>query len=141
MPTDQGTVLIIKLPSPDLTTISGTMPVELRAELYQHPLAPVIRLVTRIHDRLANPLALETFINVEDPQQRADFAGLSRQDLLHLLFYDEMLRHHLTKSITGLDHSKLTWVLYQAVALEALIPKDKFDFDRAKAAVMASTTL
>src|SRR5437867_3125782 len=141
MPTDQGTVLVMKLPSRDLTTIAGVMPIHFRAELYEHPAAPVIRLLTTIYDRPANPLALETFINVAEDDQRQDFEALSRQSMLYLLFYDETLAHRLTKAVHGLDHDQLQLVLRKAEALRAAVPGSQFDFDRAKEDVMKRTHL
>lgn len=71
----------------------GTVQIELRHELYQHPAAPVIRVVTVIHDRPDSVLGLESFINVQDQQQRSDYEALAHQDRVHLLFYDEQLQH------------------------------------------------
>jgi hypothetical protein len=65
--------------------------------LYDHPLAPVIRIVVTIYDQPGAPLALETFINVADEQQRTDFEALAAQEQLVMLFYDETLSHTLTK--------------------------------------------
>jgi len=42
--------------------------------------------MTRIYDQPQRPLALETFVNVDDPQQRADYAALAAQDNVYLLF-------------------------------------------------------
>ncbi len=141
MPTDKGTVLVMKLPSRDLTTIGGVMPIHFRAELYEHPAAPVIRLLTTIYDRPANPLALETFINVAEEDQRQDFEALSRQDQLYLLFYDETLAHRITKAVRGLDHHQLQLVLRKAEDLRAAISVSQFDFDQAKGDVMKRTNL
>src|SRR6185436_14942266 len=71
---DGRTVLIAKAPGADLTSLRGPIPVELHHELYHHPAAPVIRTLLVCHDRPDRPLSLETFTNVADPQQRADFA-------------------------------------------------------------------
>src|SRR5215216_3259343 len=75
--TDQGTVLVVKAPRRDIRSVQGPVPIELRHELYQHPAAPVVRMVTRIYDQPDSSLALETFVNVEDPDQRADYAALA----------------------------------------------------------------
>src|SRR5215216_6895249 len=100
---NQGTVLIVKAPRPEIRSVQGRVPIELRHELYQHPAAPVVRLVTRIYDRPDSSLGLETFINVEDPDQRADYAALAEQDHLLMLFYDDRLAHQLTKRVGGVD--------------------------------------
>src|SRR4051795_12385528 len=71
-PTDQGTVLVMKAPRQEIESIRGPILMEVRHELYQHPSAPVIRMVVVMYDQPARPLAFESFINVEDPQQRSD---------------------------------------------------------------------
>src|SRR5450830_1372159 len=97
--TDQGTALVVKTPAHEIRSLGGRVPIHLRYELYDDPAAPVIRMVVRIHDQPDRPLALETFINVEDPQQRDDLAALANQDRLLMLFYDEGLAHRLTKTV------------------------------------------
>ncbi len=139
--TDRGTMLVIKAPQHEIRSVQGRVPIELRHELYQHPAAPVIRLVTRIYDQPDAPLALETFINVDDEQQRADYGELARQDELDLLFYDEQLRHSLTKRVRNAARPDLVEVLITALQLRARIPSDRFDFDLAKAEVMEATSL
>ena len=139
--TDRGTVLVVKAPRRDIRSVRGQAPIELRHELYSHPAAPVVRLLTRLYDQPYSSLALETFINVEDPDQRADYAALARQDRLLMLFYDEQLRHSLTKRVGGLNAQAITEVLSTADRLLAAIPPAKRDFDRAKADVMARTEL
>src|SRR3712207_5429190 len=62
-PTDRGTVLLVKAPGREIESVRGRVPIEVRHELYQHPAAPVVRVVTRIYDQPDRPLALETFVN------------------------------------------------------------------------------
>src|SRR6266536_3830564 len=71
--TDHGTVLLIKAPGPEIESVRGRVPIEIRHELYRHPAAPVIRMLTRLYDQPERPLALETFVNIDDEQQRADY--------------------------------------------------------------------
>ena len=78
---NEGTVLVVKVPRQEIRSVQGRVPIELRHELYQHPAAPVVRVVTRIYDRPDSSLGLETFINVEDPDQRADYAALAIQEI------------------------------------------------------------
>jgi hypothetical protein len=140
-PTDQGTVFVVKAPRRDIESARGTVPIHLRHELYEHPSAPVVRMVTTIYDQPTNPLKLETFFNVGDPEQRSDYAALSGQEHVHFLFYDEALTHRLTKAVGNLDHQALADVLSRADALAAAIPTDRFDFDHAKAEVLGATSL
>ncbi len=139
--TDHGTALIVKAPRAEIRSVQGRVPIELRHELYQHPAAPVVRMVTRIYDRPDSSLALETFVNVEDLDQRADYTALAGQDELLLLFYDEGLSHELTKRVGTPNPEAITEVLTNADRLLAAIPADRRDFDRAKADVMARTAL
>src|SRR5438045_307567 len=83
--TDRGTVLLIKAPANEIESLRGRLPIEVRHELFEHQTAPVIRLVITFYDQPARPLAVESFINVEDPQQRADFAALVDQQELDML--------------------------------------------------------
>src|SRR5947209_7496598 len=94
-PTDRGVVLVVKIPGEDIESARGTVPISLQHELYEHPLAPVIRMLTSIYDQPTRPLRMETFINVADPAQRADYEALGRQEQLHLLFFGEGLAHRL----------------------------------------------
>jgi hypothetical protein len=138
---DRGTILILKAPSADILSARGHVPIELRHELYDSPTAPVIRMVSTIYDQPERPLRFESFVNVEDTQQRAEYAALSRQDHLLMLFYDEHLDHRLTKQVGQLDRERIADVLGHAVALLQAIPDEKFDFEAAKAGVMARTDL
>jgi hypothetical protein len=139
--TSEGTAYVIKTPSAELATLRGTLPIGLRHELYEHPLAPVIRTVVTIVDQPRAPLHLETFINVAEADQRADFAALANQERLVLLLYDEQLRHRLTKLVPYPDREDIPLLLARAAELRAAIPSWRFNFERAKAAVMKNTTL
>ncbi len=139
--TNKGTVLVIKAPGREIESVRGRVPVHLRYYLYQHPAAPVIRMILTIYDQPKTPLAFETFINVEDTAQRSDFEALANQRELDLLFYDEELAHRLGKRVhIGLP-KVVRQILSAADRLLAAIPKERFDFDRAKAEVMGATTL
>lgn len=139
--TNIGTILVVKAPRHEISSVTGRVPISFNHELYQHPASPVIRLLTRIYDQPSRPLALETFINVGDPDQRADYAALNRQDELHLLFYDEQLHHRLTKTSRGTDRAAVGRLLKAADQLLAAIPHDRRDFDTAKARVMEQTDI
>src|SRR5947207_7437498 len=78
--TDQGTAFVIKLPSQDIESARGTVPIHMRHELYAHAAAPVIRTILVIYDQPGTPLALETYTNIQDEDQRSNFATLSQQE-------------------------------------------------------------
>ena len=139
--TDQGTVFVIKLPTPDIESARGRVPIHLRHELYAHPNAPVIRTTLRIYDQPEAHLALETFTNIEDEDQRNDFAALAQQEAFLLLFYDEKLTHTLTKVVPQSNPEQAAEVLVYADRLLAIIPKEDFDFEQAKQAVIEATDL
>jgi hypothetical protein len=138
---DRGTVMVVKAPRRDIRSLRAPVPIELRHELYRHPTLPVVRLVTRIYDQPDHPLALETFVNVDDESQRQDYGELARQNELDMLFYDERLEHLLTKRVDNGGRRDVLEVLITALRLRARVPDDRFDFDRAKADVMARTEL
>ncbi len=139
--TDRGVVLVVKIPGIDIESARGTVPIHFQHELYEHPAAPVIRIVTTIYDQPRSPLRLETFANVEDPQQRSDYAALAEQQELFMLFFDEALQHRLTKAVGGLDNPVMLDVLQRADQFLAGIPPGQVNFDLAKAAVMETTQL
>lgn len=139
--TTDGTAFVITTPSADLATLRGTLPIGLRHELYEHPAAPVVRTVLTIIDQPRRPLRIETFINVAEEDQRADFAALAEQERLLLLFYDEQLRHRLSKRVPYPEREDVPQLLARAEELRRAIPSWRYDFDRAKAAVMKTTTL
>ena len=139
--TNHGTVFVVKLPGSDIKSLEGRVPMRIRHELYEHPAAPVIRTVFRIYDRVENPLGLETFTNVEQEDQRADFARLAGQRQVYLLFYDEGLNHRLTKGMDNVEPEVINTIVETADEVRSAIPVDSYDFDRAKADVLARTSL
>lgn len=143
--TERGSGFVIKAPGEEIESLRGPLPVLFRHELYRHPSAPVIRLLLRLYDRPddrpPSSLAFESFVNVDDDGQRNDYGDLARQDLVGLHFYDGALRHRLTKQIRNTLRADIPTVLITALRLRARIPNDRFDFDRAKADVIARTGL
>jgi hypothetical protein len=139
--TDRGTTLVIKMPSADIQSVRGPVPILLRQELYDHPAAPVIRLVFTFYDQPESPLALETFINVGDEQQRANAAALTTQEELPMLFYNEALQPRLSKVMAYGTQEEMAEILRSADHLLGSIPPEYYDFDMAKAAVIKATGL
>jgi hypothetical protein len=139
--TNQGTAFVIKLARREIASVAGRVPIHLRHELYSHPAAPVIRTVLTVYDQPQRPLALETFTNAEQPDQREDFARLASQDQLLLLFYDEQVAHRLSKVVPYQDEGRVGEILKEADGLLAAIPPERFSFERAKLAVMRETSL
>ena len=139
--TDQGTVVVIKAPAAEIQRVRGPIPVELRHQLFEHPAAPVIRITLRLFDDPDAPLAMETFINVRDPAQRADYAALAQQDHIDLLFYDEVLQIRLRKQIIHSSAAVVPGVLAAAEERARSIPEATYNFNQAKGAVQEVTTL
>ena len=143
--TERGSGFVIKAPGNEIEGLRGPMPVLFRHELYRHPASPVIRLLLRLYDRPddrpSSSLAFESFVNVDDEGQRSDYGELARQDLVDLRFYDEALRHRLTKQIPNNLRADIPLVLVTALRLRARIPNELFDFDLAKADVLDRTSL
>lgn len=139
--TTAGTALLLKAPRHEIESARGAVPIRLGHEFYAHPAAPVIRMALHIFDQPEAPLALETFINVADPDQRADYAALADQDEILLLFLDENLAERLTKRISHPGRDVVPQIVTAADQLLGQIPPDQFDFERAKQAVMEATKL
>jgi hypothetical protein len=139
--TDQGTILVLKAPADEIERLRGPVRIQHQHELYRCVAAPVIRLVTRLYDQPEAPLSFESFLNVQDPDQRTEYELLTRQEVLPLHFYDERLQHRLTKAFRGLQPASMARVLQEADRLLAAIPSEEFDFDYAKMIVMGATRL
>jgi hypothetical protein len=143
--TDRGSSFVLKTNAPEIDGLRGPIPILLRHELYRHRSSPVIRLLLRFYDApQAQPpssLAFECFVNVDDEEQRSDYGELARQDLIPLHFYDDGLRHRLTKAVSNSLRPDIPQFLLTALRLRARIPRDQLDFDRAKAEVIARTSL
>lgn len=137
----EGTLYVVKIPEHELAGMTGTIPMAVSHELYQHPRAPVIRSVVHLYDQPDQPLALETFTNVRDAQQRADFAGVADQDEQLFLFYDETLSHRLTKRLPNRSQEQMSRILTYADRVATSIPPSQFDFDATKADVLERTEL
>jgi hypothetical protein len=140
-PTDIGTVFVLKAPRLDIDSARGRVPLAVHHALYSHPRAPVIRTLLRLYDHPAQPLAFESFVNVRDPDQLADYRDLAGRDLLRLLFYDEQLEHRLSKSVHNRAGGEMGRLLAVAVRLSLGIPADWYDFDLAKAEVQRRAPL
>ncbi len=139
--TTDGTAHVIKLPEEEIESVRGRVPIQVRHELYAHPAAPVIRSVITIYDQPDRPLALETMTNIAEADQRADFARLATQKELLLLFYDEQLRHRLSKRVGNVAPETIEEILEHADTLRRRIPEARYDFMAAKDAVMRHTKL
>jgi hypothetical protein len=139
--TGAGTALLVKAPLHEIESARGPVPILLVHELYACPSAPVIRIALRIYDQPGSPLGLETFINVADPSQRADYAALAGQDELPLIFVDETLQQRLAKRVSHGGRDLAPQVLAAAEVLLDQIPPASFDFEQAKRAVMETTHL
>lgn len=143
--TDRGSGFVLKTQAEEINGLRGPIPILLRHELYRHPTSPVIRLLLRFYDQPhAQPpssLAFESFVNVDDEEQRQDYGELARQDVIPLHFYDDGLQHRLAKAVRNSIRSSIPQLLLTALSLRARIPTQQVDFDRAKADVIARTSL
>jgi len=139
--TDQGTVFVVKAPGREIRSIAGRVPFRITHELHQHELAPVIRTVVRIYDQPDRPLALESFINVDEPEQWADYANLTEQEDFLFLFYDETLSHRLSKRVPNTAGDQMRNILNWADRTRASILDERYDFNAAKADVMRRVRL
>jgi hypothetical protein len=138
---DIGSLYVIKTPAAQIESLLGTFPIGLVHQIFAHPAAPVIRTLLTFHDQPTTSLRLETFTNIEDPDQHATFAALAEQEEIPLLFYDERLAHRLSKRLRNAAATQIPTILAEAARLLAAIPPEQRDFDRAKADVWEVTSL
>lgn len=140
---DQGTVYVVKAPAGDIVgmRMQGNIPMQVTHELYQEPEAPVIRSLVKVYDDPKRPLALETFTNVRDKEQRRDFATLSDQPRYIFTFYDEHLQHQLTRFVDNTHGAETAALFRLALLASSRISDQQYDFDRAKAAVIRGTSM
>ncbi|MFN8531922.1 MAG: hypothetical protein U0556_00020 [Dehalococcoidia bacterium] len=118
-----GTIVLAKLPAREIASVAGPVPMHLSYQLFDQPAAPVIRMVTRIYDQPRTPLALESFINIAEEDQRSDFAQLATQDELYFLFFDEAITHRLSKHVQNAQQPEVTRILEAAEMLRRRIPQ------------------
>jgi hypothetical protein len=136
--TDRGTALIAKMPASEIDSLRGTYPIQLRHELFEHPAAPVIRITATLYDDPDRPFLLETFINVAEADQRTDYAAFAHQEELPILFYDGQHQFRLAKTLGNGPRQTVPLMLEIAGQILDRIPSERFDFERAKADVMAA---
>ncbi|HEY7037086.1 MAG TPA: hypothetical protein VH482_37545 [Thermomicrobiales bacterium] len=139
--TTLGTVLVVKAPAAAIAGLAGEVPVGIHHELYNRPTAPVVRMVTAFYDVPDDPLVFETFFNVGDLQQRREYALLSRQGALPIVFYDEGLSPRLGKRVRIGNGEEIAGILSTADGLYAAARPELFDFDEAKQEVIERTDL
>ncbi|CAN5720445.1 hypothetical protein BH23CHL2_BH23CHL2_19580 [soil metagenome] len=139
--TNRGTAIVAKLPGAEIEGLRGTFPIQVRHELFGHPASPVIRLTATLYDNPRSPFLLETFINIGELDQRADYAAFADQEKIPLLFFDEHHQHRLGKTVSNGSQAQIPLILQHADELLAGIPVEQRDFDRAKIDVMATIRL
>ncbi len=136
-PTSRGTVLVLKAPATDLAPLHGPVPIRLTHELYSKPTAPVIRTAVSWYDRLGSPRLVAAFTNVADPQQAEAYLKLGKQKDILVLAYDESLLAPIQKRVTNYQQRVMREILILAEKLRANISETEYDFEAAKAKVLA----
>lgn len=138
---DQGTLFVVKAPELDIAGMRGNIPMRVTHELYREPEAPVIRTMVKIYDDPAQPLALETFTNIRDEEQRRNFDTFSDQPRYIFTFYNQHLQYRLTKLMENTHREHTASLFRQALLVSSHIPDQRFNFDLAKAAVIRRTSM
>lgn len=139
--TNDGAVLVLKAPASDIESCRGAAPVRTRYELHATDHGPVVRLVLVVHDRPDAHLTFESFCNVLDARQLAEWEDLLSRPYLRVLFFDQDLTHRLSKRISQPVDLASRELLPRARRLLALIDPAALDFDQAKASVMADNPI
>jgi hypothetical protein len=139
--TSDGTVLVVKIPSQDIESCRGRQQILVRYELYTTAHGPALRLLLAIHDVPGAPLKMETFCNVGDPVQLAEYRDLLSRAALRVLFYDEALEHRLSKVIPQPSDPATEALIPEALTLLKRTDPSLLDFDKAKAIIVDEVPL
>lgn len=132
MSSNLGTVLVAKAPLLEIDSVRGRVSINVRYEVHNSVYGPVVRMVFVIYDRPHTPLILETFFNPSDTEQMADLVDLLGKDRVHVVFFDEMLTHRLTKTVRQPKVEELRALAPQVRKLLARADPTEIDFDMAK---------
>ena len=114
------------------------IPISVRHRLFLHPLAPVIR--SRIKVFKHEPVVLDVYTNIADPNERKRVKHLAAQSTLSFDMYARELRHGLRLHRRNLNVDGLITIVKNAESWGKDIPPIRYDFDRAKADVERWTT-
>ena len=136
-----GPVLIAKAPWEDIDACRGPRKIILTNELHEYPGGPVLRLVLTIEDPASGPLVLETFCNIAELDQLADWRSLLAADELRLVFFDEQHRCRLGKLIPQAPDADRAAIIPRALEILARTDPRELDFTAAKAACMAANPI
>lgn len=139
--TEVGTIVLAKAPAADIESCRGSVPIVARYELHVNEYGPVLRLLLVIRDRAEHSLLLETFGNVSDPVQLAEWRDLLSRPELRLLFVDEQHRRRLGKGVRQPNDDAARSLIPEALRLLKAHDPSMLDFDRAKAIVVAANPL
>lgn len=134
---DNLTSLVVKTNTNTIQTLRGEVPIHYQWALWDTPWARVLRMEMRIYDRPQAPYALETFMNVEDPEQLADLRRLTVQTHLQIHFFDRRCRYKFSKRLA--QDAETRWSLVQAMDMALVTLKGLnggWDFNRAKTEVV-----
>jgi hypothetical protein len=134
---DIGIVHVCHASDQDIDGFSDN-PIHYQWQLIKMPTAPLIRLDVVVLDNPTSPFKLESFLNIDAPDQAAVLSSLANQDRLYLAFYGTDLSYRYTKVIR---HDEQQWQYLDELIqvaeryLHSLEPGGR-DFDRAKADFM-----
>jgi len=110
------------------------VPVWHQFQLALYPTASVLRLYVELLDDPEAPFCMETFFNVEEPDQLRGLQELAKQSLIDLDFYDAACEYVFTKRLHNgkLQREQLGQLIWQALRHHEGIPESQRDFDEAK---------
>jgi len=148
--TTDGAVLIVKMPSADIEDCRGRLPIYVVYQVHKTEYGPLARLVLVVYMKVRMPfedieeqtsIVMETFFNPADPQQLADLKDLTSRDQLRVLFYNDDLEHVLSKRVTQSHREELDSLADTVLRLFLEMSLNMFDFDKAKAIVIAENPI
>ena len=135
------TAFIIKADAQLIEGFHGPLPISYRAELGLYPTSAVLRLALGLYDRVDAPCVFDTFFNLTDVEQLADFRRLLEQAELQIHFLDMDAEHRLTKCVAHPLATRLGEIELLMAALAYNATLTVIDYDKAKAQMLQDRPL
>lgn len=139
--TDLGTAFFVKVPSYEIVSARGPLPMIMQHSLHRTDYAPVIGTSLILYDQPGDPLIFDTYTNIADPEHVSYYRRLAGQNFFNMFFFDEMMNQALVKYFTHTSGEQMEQILIHAERVRQSIPATRYDFDEAKRVVQATRRL
>jgi hypothetical protein len=139
--TTEGTHLAIKASKQRIEELAQPQIVALHSKLHRHPAAPVIEIGVRLAGRGRPSLDVRTYLNVAEPNHRAELIRLAEHPEFDILLYDEVLKLRGAITTKSFLQSAILQTLVRAESYLSSVPHQEFDFAAAQTAVSKGTSV